>query len=721
MMETQNGTPAPPSQGPRPAVWPTLLWAGVLFFLTALLYWPTVGYEMVDLDDLLYIHQNNIVLGGFTGTAIRMAFTHVWHGMWAPGLWLSYMLDMELFGLEPWGYHFVNLLLHALNAALVFLLFRGWTGRPARAFWAAALWAWHPLRIESVAWVAERKDVLSGLFFLLCIGAYWLAWKDAPAGGRGRRGYGAASAVCLALGLLVKPMLMATPAVLLLLDVWPLKRISLADWAFVRRLPALVLEKWALWLMAAASAFLSMKAHALAGAVMEVPWPDRLKMIPLNYVFYLMKSVRPVNLTVLYEPLRFVRLDFFIALFVLAAVTWWAWTNRRRTGHELVGWAWFLGLLVPVIGLVRFGAQSVADRFTYLPAIGLSVVLLQWFPGRKSAWARWGLAAVCVGLLLGLAGATHRQLPAWRNSAALYANLLRHFPNSAFGLNFQAMQQIRQGDPVSAEATVDRVLAVNPDVELYRYGKVLALGAQDRAAEAQAWLEARPPPAQSSIAGYWEWHLGMLAFQAGALDDALRYAEAALGKMPANDTSRNDLVLLGMAAAFEKGDAAGALEWAHRWPPYRAKTQIELLDLMPYFLSQWKAGIRKSAMDYFRRVLRTYPDNAECRNNLAWILASSAWGPADPQEILQIAQRARELGGEQPVLLDTLGVAHANAGDFAAARDCAEKALALTRITGQESTDFYRNASKRLLHYRQDRPWREEEAAARILQAYYDR
>ncbi len=719
-METQNGIPAP-APGPQPVVWPTLLLAVAIFALTALLYGPTIGYEMVDLDDLLYIHQNNIVLDGFTGSSIRMAFTHVWHGMWAPGLWLSYMLDMELFGLEPWGYHFVNLLLHALNAALVFLLFRGWTGRPRRAFWAAALWAWHPLRIESVAWVAERKDVLSGLFFLLCIGAYWLAWKDAPATGRSRRGYGVASAVCLALGLLVKPMLMATPAVLLLLDVWPLKRISLADWAFVRRLPALVLEKWAFWLMAAASALLSMKAHALAGAVMEVSWLDRLKMIPLHYVFYLMKSVRPVNLTVLYEPLRFLRLDFCIALFVLAAATWWAWPGRRRHGNELVGWAWFLGLLVPVIGLVRFGAQSVADRFTYLPAIGLSVACLQLFSGHANARVKWSLALAGGAILLWLAHGTCQQLPVWRNSVTLYDNLLRHFPNSAFGLNFRTMQLIRQGDPVGAEAPIDRVLEVNPDVELYRYAKVLALGAQNRAAEAKAWLEARPPPKQSSVAGYWEWHLGMLAFQAGARDDALRYTEAALGKMPANDTSRNDLMLLGMAAAYEKGDADGALAWARRWNPYRAKTRIELLDLMPYYLSQWKAGIRTPAMDYFRRVLQTYPDNAECRNNLAWILATSAWGPADPQEILKIAQRARELGGEQPVLLDTLGVAQANAGDFAAARACAEQALALTRLTGQESTDFCRNAAKRLRQYQLEKPWREEEAAARILQAYYDR
>lgn len=720
-METKNSTSAPPAQGPQPVAWPTLFLAAVLFALTALLFWPTIGYELVDLDDLLYIHQNKIVLDGFTGSSIQMAFTHVWHGMWAPGLWLSYMLDMELFGLEPWGYHFVNLLLHALNAALVFLLFRAWTGKPGRAFWAAAFWAWHPLRIESVAWVAERKDVLSGLFFLLCMGAYWLAWKDGPASGRRRCLGRVASAICLALGLLVKPMLMATPAVLLLLDVWPLKRLPLAGTAFFRRLPALVLEKWAFWLMAAASAFLSMKAHALAGAVMEMPWPDRLKMIPLHYVFYLMKSVRPVNLTVLYEPLRFIRLDFWIALFVLAAVTWWAWPGRRRLGNELVGWAWFLGLLVPVIGLVRFGAQSVADRFTYLPAIGLSIVLLHLFPGRKNATGKWCLALVCGGILLWLAHGTFRQLPVWRNSAALYDNLLRHFPGSAFGLHFRTMQQIQRGDPGGAEATIDQVLLVNPDVELYRYGKVLAMCAQDRAAEAKAWLEARPPPPQSSIVGYWEWHLGMLAFQAGALDEALRCAEAALRKMPVNDTSRNDLVLLGMAAAFEKEDAAAALDWAHRWNPYRDKARIELLDLMPYYLSQWKAGIRNSAMDYFRRVLQAYPDNAECRNNLAWILASSAWGPADPQEILQIAQRAKELGGEQPVLLDTLGVAQANAGNFAAARACAEKALALTRFTGQESTDFYRNAAKRLRQYQQDQPWREEEAAARILQAYYDR
>lgn len=720
-METEIVTPSPPARVRRASPWPTFFLAGALFGLTALLFWPTVGYELVDLDDLLYIHQNKIVLDGFTWSSIQLAFTHIWHGMWAPGLWLSYMLDMELFGLEPWGYHLVNLLLHALNAALVFVLFRSWTGKSWRAFWAAALWAWHPLRVESVAWVAERKDVLSGLFFLLCLGAYWLAWKDGTASRRRRGLLRAASAGCLAIGLLVKPMLMTTPAVLLLLDVWPLKRLSVSEPSLFRRLPALILEKWAFWLMAAASAFLSMKAHAAAGAVMEMSWLERLKMIPLHYVFYLMKTVRPANLTALYEPLYFVRFDFLLAAFILAAITWWSWPGRRHPENELVGWAWFLGLLLPVIGLVRFGAQSVADRFTYLPAIGLSVLLLQFFSDRKHPAWKWGLTLFCCGSLLWMARATARQLPAWQDSSALYDNLLRYFPSSAFGLHFRSMQQIQHGDPVGAEATIDRVLQTNPDVELYRYGKALAMCAQDRPADAKAWLEARLPPERSSIPGYWEWHLGMLAFHAGQFDDALRYAEIALDKLPVNDTSRNDLMLLGMAAAFEKGDDAAAREWAHRWSPYRNKSRIELLDLMPYYLSQWKAGIRGPALEYFRRVLRAYPDNAECRNNIAWVLATSSWGPADPQEILQIAKEAKDLIGEEPALLDTLGVAYAHAGDFTAARECEEKAMAFTRFTGQEASDFYRNAEKRLRQYRQDQPWLEEDAAARLLQAYYGR
>ena len=719
-MDTEPGISSRPARSRWAWLWPTPALAGILLALTAFLYWPVTGYELVDLDDLLYIHQNKIVLDGFTWNSICLAFSHVWHGMWAPGLWLSYMLDMELFGLEPWGYHFVNLLLHALNAALVFLLFRNWTGNPWRAFFAAALWAWHPLRVESVAWVAERKDVLSGFFVLLCIGAYGLAWQEGPATPARRRLFRAACVGSLALGLLVKPMLMTTPAVLLLLDVWPLKRIPWGEPGFVRRLTACILEKWLFWLMAAASAFLSMKAHALAGAVMEMSWPDRLKMVPLHYVFYLLKSLHPVNLTVLYEPLYFIRLDFWVAVFVLVFVTAWAWPGRRRQGNEFVGWAWFLGLLLPVIGLVRFGAQSVADRFTYLPAIGLSILLLQLFPGRKKAVWTGLLALAGCAVLLGLARSTHRQLPAWRNSTALYDNLLHYFPGSSFGLHFKTMQQIQHGDPAGAEATIDQVLQVNPDVELYRYSKVLALCAQDRAAEAKTWLEARPPPAHSSIAGYWEWHMGMLAFQAGQLAEALRYAEAAMRKMPVNDTSRNDLVLLGMTAAYAQGDPAAALDWAHRWNPYRNKTRIEMLDLMPYYLSQWKAGIRKPALEYFRRVLSAYPGNAECRNNLAWILATATWGAPDPQEILQIALEARRLVGDEPALLDTLGVAYANAGDFAAARQSAEQALALTRFTGQEATDFYRNAEKRLRQYQQDQPWREEEAAARIFQAYYD-
>lgn len=711
-----------PAQKKRCAsAWRAPVLAALLAALTAGLFWPATGYELVDLDDLIYIGQNQIVLDGLRLESIRLAFTQVWQGMWAPGLWLSYMLDVECFGRGPWGFHLTNIWLHSLNATLVFALFWGWTKKPWRAFWAAAFWAWHPLRVESVAWVAERKDVLSGLLFLLCIGTYWLSKREPEPGAIPKKIFGGASALLLALGLLVKPMLMTAPFVLLLLDFWPLKRIQIDDQDGLRQLLRLVLEKWAFWAIAVAAAGVAMNAHERVGAVQNMPWAVRLIMVPLHYAFYLFKTTCPRNLTALYEQLSFYRLDFLVAVLILGGLSLWAWWGRQRRGNELVGWAWFLGLLVPVIGLVRFGAQSVADRFTYLPAIGISLALLLVFPGKITAIWRWTRAILCGGILLWMANSTRLQLPVWRTSTTLYENVLRHSPTHPHALHFQATQQFQRGEAAAALAKFDQLLLRDPNLEPAQFAKAFCMSELGQVHTAKEWLQAHPPPAgPTAYAGYWEWHMGTLALQLHQPAEALRFAEAALQKLPINDNSRADVALLGMAASFEMGNQAGAVAWAHKWPPYGTKTQIGLPDLMPYHLKNWVRGRRLGATDYFRQLLAAYPQDVEWFNNLAWSLATADWSPMPPEEILGLARHAVELGGPNPILLDTLGAAFANADDFSAAREGAEQALALLQGTGPATLELRHSVEKRLQLYVNNEPWREE-AFGRLWGDRYDR
>ncbi len=684
----------------------------LMLIASAALYGPALRYELVDLDDLMYVSQNQIVLNGLAWPSIRMAFTTVWQGMWAPVLWLSYMLDIQLFGRMAWGLHLTNILLHALNAVLVFLLFHAWTKKPWRAFWAAAFWAWHPLRVESVAWVAERKDVLSGFFFLLCIGAYVLAWRpprpDSGPPPRPRRFWIFSSAALLAMGLLVKPMLVTTPCVLLLLDFWPLNRIRLDVGAILRNLPKLILEKWAFWALSAAAAFMSVAAHAQVGAVNEMPLATRLKMVPLHYAFYLFKTVRPRNLTVLYEEMWFGRLEFLIALALLGGISLWVWLDRHEKQNEWVGWACFLGLFVPVIGIVRFGAQSLADRFSYLPAIGLSLALVNVCSPTSRRWRLAG--AFCWGgILLWMAFLTRQQLPVWRNTTTLYENVRRYFPTHPHALYHRATLEFQRGDIATAHETFNTILRHNPALENAQFGKALAMDELGDSRGAADWLAAHPPPSgPSAYGGYWERHMGTFALRLGQPERALHQAQEALRRMPVNDNSRMDVILLAMAACLEMGDATGALTWARQWPPYRDISEIGLRDLMPYHLQLWARGRRLGAIEYFRRLLDAFPDDVELLNNLAWGMATADWSPMPPEEILGVARRALERGGQHPILLDTLGAALANAGDFGGALETSELALALLEQSQPEQGDLHRKIQSRMQGYAKGQPWRED-------------
>jgi tetratricopeptide (TPR) repeat protein len=395
----------------------------LLCLALALASWATYagvsGHSFLSYDDPAYVTQNRQVLAGLTRSSVAWAFTAVHSGNWHPLTWLSHMLDVELFGLDAGAHHLTNLALHVANALLLFGVLARMTGATGRSAFVAGLFALHPLHVESVAWVSERKDLLSTCFALLALAA-WLGWA------RRRSGVAYAGALALfALGLMAKPMLVTLPFLLLLLDLWPLGRLA------TRRplgLAPLLVEKLPFFALSAASSLVTLGAQSSAISL-EVPLGVRLSNALVGYLHYLGRALWPSELAAFYPypypepwPLALVACAAALLIGVSAA----ALLRLRRQPYLAVGWLWFLGMLVPVIGLVQVGLQSMADRYMYLPLVGLAVPAV-W--GAHEALARLGyrdalLAGVGIALLAACALATRVQVGYWRDSETLFRRAL---------------------------------------------------------------------------------------------------------------------------------------------------------------------------------------------------------------------------------------------------------------------------------------------------------
>lgn len=694
----------------------------VLGALTLALFWPAVHYELVNLDDLAYITDNRLIHDGLTWSSLREAFTSVYHVMWAPGLWISYMLDMEMFGPQPWGTHFTNVLLHAINTLLAYLLFWRWTRRPWCAFWAAAIWAWHPLRVESVAWVSARKDVLSGLFFICCLLFYDLAKRPLSTGQplppMRQRLWSAASWLSLAAGLTVKPMLVTAPAVLLLMDIWPLRRTTLQFSDCIRKLPRLIAEKWPFWLLAAASSFMAIYAHSQGTSLKSASLAERTLTLPLHYVFYLLKTIYPARLTVLYPDMAFHVVDVFVATLCLLVITLLAWTLRRRSLPPLIGWLWFLGVMLPISGIIRFGAQSLADRFTYLPTLGLSVMFLH-LPHLRYPFLRNLCRFAGMALLLVVAVLTRQQLPAWKNTDQLYDRLLLHSPNHPFGLAHRATLLHQRGQLQEAEALWIRICNSPANNDIFQFELAKTMAAQGHTQRAYEHLDSMTLRSPGSSTGLYHFLLSMFLTQLENYPDALRYVHVAQKQVSPNNILQDDLNLLGMVISYHMGDTASALKWARNLSAYRDKTHIEFHDLLPYYVGQWQRFQRLDALAYFRDYISLYPGHADALNNLAWLMATSEWSPIPPEDIVALAFHTTTLAPNNPVLLDTLGVALAHAGRFEEAKQIAGQALAVVQKAGQQDSPLHQSIIRHIHAYQKEQPWREKQAADRMMSLFY--
>jgi Tfp pilus assembly protein PilF len=651
----------------RDVVWSRAGAACAVFVSTAVLFGPSLRFGSVLLDDDLYVFANPLVLSGLTAEGLRAAFGAFHESLWAPVLWTSYMLDVEVFGTAPWGFHLTNVLLHAANAALAFLLLRRWTGRTWVVAAGALFWAWHPLRVESVAWIAERKDVLSGFFFLLCLGAY-----DRSVRGPDRaRGWLWASAGGLALGLMAKPMLMTTPFLLLVLDVWPLGRWRADAPGRWKRLGVLAAEKWPFWLASAAAAALTLGGHAVQGGLHESGLGVRAARALIHPVYYLWRTVWPRHLAVLVPDVAATWPLVAGALLVLALLTAFLWHRRKAWPGGLVGWLWYLGTLLPVGGIVSFGVQSRADRFTYLPALGLSLWLASGWPLPGKRARLWGLA--CAVALAALAGATARQLPIWRDSGALFGRTLVLYPGQPVALLNAGVWHFGRGELAEAEQMYARLLRQDPD-QRHALGNLAHIWVlQGRVAEARRLLEPERERADAHwlVPGTW----GMARLHEGQPAAALPHLRESLARQP-DDPGMNVELL---RALYEAEDAPGAAAQAAHVAARFGPAYPALAALQSYYVQRWKQhGARAYAWRYFERLAEREPRNVAVLNNAAWLAATDPDTPPDiVAAAVRFAERAVELTqGQNSAVLDTLGAARAANGDFAGAAEAAEQALA---------------------------------------------
>jgi protein O-mannosyl-transferase len=453
-----------------------------LIAATLAFYNPIIHNQFTGFDDWNYILKNPQIQNGLTWNMVKWAFTTFWEGNWHPLTWLSHALDYQLFGLNPVGHHYTNLLFHAANAVLLFLLLRRATGAAGPSLLVAALFALHPVNVESVAWAAERKNVLSMFFFLLALHAY-----DRYVGTSRRRLYSYLGVVILfALGLMAKPQIVTLPFVLLLWDYWPLQRLnarsgvhdsSQASSPTARSFGFLVWEKLPLFALAAADSVVTAIAQRAGNAVRtlsEAPLQIRMENIFVSYVRYIGEAFWPTRLAPMYprpDSLPLWQVAGSVALLVVVSVLVWFCRERR---YLLVGWCWFLGTLVPMIGLVTVGDQARADRYAYLPFIGLFVAVVWTVDAAASEYRiaqRWrATAAVCLVFILG--SLTYRQLGYWRDDATLW-----HYTLSVTDRNYVAHNNLAlmlKGEGRSEEAVAEFRTA--KALHKYPPNQVLTLG-----------------------------------------------------------------------------------------------------------------------------------------------------------------------------------------------------------------------------------------------------
>ena len=516
----------------------------ILLFLIAAtfaVFWQVQNQEFVNYDDNVYITENPHVQSGLTRKSLAWAFTSTYASNWHPLTWLSHLLDCELYGLNPKWHHLTNLLFHVANTLLLFLVLKRMTGAHWRSAYVAAMFALHPLHVESVAWVAERKDVLSIFFWMLTMWAY-SRYAERPSLNRYLLVF-----LSFALGLMAKSMLVTLPFVLLLMDYWPLRRLRFGQEAGDNRLKAqgsfiplhkrsvplrLVLEKVPFIALAGVSSAVTLFAQQYGGAVTSLESLSlkvRIANALVSYVNYIWKMIWPEGLAVFYpHPGMLPMWQVAGAGLLLVCVSFLAIRTARSRPYMIVGWLWYLGTLVPVIGLIQVGVQAMADRYTYVTLIGLFIIIAWGVPDILARW-RYGKIAIAIsaGLTLSIFTIlTSLQLQHWRNNMTLFKHALSVTTGNYLAHTNVGAVLVGQGRLDDGIAHYAKALHIKPNYALAHYNLAAALDRQGKLDEAIAHYTkaARIKPDYVKA----RCNLGVALARQGKLDEAIAHLAEAL-------------------------------------------------------------------------------------------------------------------------------------------------------------------------------------------------
>ena len=657
-----------------------------LVALTWIVFGQTLGHQFVNFDDGAYVRRNHEVTHGISVHGIKWAFSHPVAANWHPLSILSHMLDCQIYGVVPGAHHFTNVLLHAIATVLLFLVFWGMTRGLWQSAFIAAVFAVHPLHVESVAWIAERKDVLSAVFFLLTIAAYVFYAR--------RHSFlrYLLMSILFACGLMAKPMLVTLPFVLLLLDYWPLRRFDHVSTAgpasAIRDVPKrswkwLVLEKIPLFaLSAAASTAAIVTQERSINLIRQMSLASRIGNAFVSLLVYLWQTVWPRNLAAFYPYPEngLPTWEIILAVSVFAAITTAAFVLRNDKPYLLIGWLWFVGMLIPVIGIVQVGIQAHADRYNYLPQIGLSLIAAWTITDISSGWRHQRVILIAVSLIAvaSLAWSARIQISYWRDSQSLWEHAIAVTPDNETEhehLSDAYLDKDRIEDAISQAREAVKLLPDNADAHGV-LGAALGRTAQleEALSELQTALQLNPKLARA------HYNLGNVFLKRGQIDDAIANYDDELRLYPNFVEGHNNLA----SALFRKGQPNDAFEHLRIALDLNPKDP-EALNNLGIALSQ--TGDMREAIAQWNKTLEVQPDNLEAQCNLAWIFATFPEASMrNGVRAVELAERAIKLSdGKNARIWRLAAAAYAEAGRFTDAIKAAQNGRALAEAEGNSA------------------------------------
>lgn len=715
-----------------------LLIAASLFLAVCALYWPTHRFDFVTFDDPDYVSENWIVQRGLTLHGLVWAFDGEHAANWHPLTWLSHMLDCQLFGARPGPHHLVNVALHALSSSLLFLIFFRWTKALWRSAIIAALFAMHPLRVESVAWISERKDVLSALFFMLTLWTYtrYVEGKSAvDASPEAKKKTDLSNLLlCLlvfCLGLLAKPTLITVPFVLLLVDYWPLRRAdSLVSFRTLLR------EKIPFFAASAFATLMTVLAQSQGNAIRDVSLPARLANVPVAYFAYLKKTFWPGPYAALYEyphsPRPIILVLAAVALLLVISIAVARWRDRR---YFAVGWFWFIGMLVPMVGFVPIGENFIAERYSYLPSIGL-IAMLTWaiadvtekFLGRIARPCLVIISIISLGWCCTMAA---QRLSFWQNSSSLWEQTLSIAPDCFTAHDNYGIYKGKNGDTAGAIVEFQHALKVRPESFMAWNNLGTVYLSQTNFAEAIQCFDRSLRDKPDYVVALN--NIGDALRQARRYNDALPPLQKALELAPDNVTTHKILANLyddrgqfadaiphyEQALALRSDDAISQCNLAidltavgkpaEAMPHFEAASHLNPSNARFHYFHGWafsRADDFAGAIIEYGEAIKLNPDLFEAAGELSWLLATCPDARfRNGTDALRLAQRACESTQfKNPRYLSSLDAAYAEVGNFTEAIATAQKARSIFLSKGAQN--LAQQCDQRLQSYQAGKPFR---------------